>query len=108
MADVLQQTITPPVRRGEAASVVISGTFATTPAAWTTELRMKLYPQDEWLVFNDISVSVTGSYDAAWTVALSSSDSESLTAGTNTFEFWRTDSGYEECISAGTWLVLEG
>jgi hypothetical protein len=104
---VLAQSITPAVRRGEAQTLQITGTFSTTPAAWTVELYMRLLPTDDWLIFDTgITVSVTGAYVAVWTVPMSADDTLSLSPSLNDYEFWRVDVGYETVLSSGTQLVL--
>jgi len=104
---VLAQSIEMPIRRGEAATLTFTGTFASTPAAWEVELWIRLHPAADWTVIDDIDApTVTGSYTAVWSVPLTADDTAGLDAGLNEFQLRRVDAGDETALSAGTLLVL--
>jgi len=110
--DLLSQYITPPLRRGEDATLVITGTFSADPSAWATRLSVKLAPADTPVTVTGPAPVVTGPvggvYTAAWSCVVPAATSTALSAGLNSWEHARTDAGSHEVLAAGTVLVLDG
>jgi hypothetical protein len=107
-ANPLQLTITPPLFIGEAKSLTVTAILATDPTSYTLEFWMRLTPQSEWeVVDSGITVSVSGSYTCAFTIPVTTTFTDELDYGMNTWQIVRTDSG-PWVLASGTILVLSG
>ena len=112
MAD-LSQSITPPIYMGEDASLVLSGSGATTPAGWTYRFSMATNAAGapvSLAVTPTITVgAVTGSgpYTATITAALTAATTAALGEGLYYWELWRIDSGSRKPLAKGTWAVVD-
>lgn len=107
--NVLSQSIEPPLRKGEAGTLSITGSFSVDPTSWATAFWLRLHPTSGWTVISaGVTVAVTGSgpFNTTWTVPITADVSSALDAGLNEFQHRRTDDGNETCLAAGTLLIL--
>lgn len=95
-----------PFYRGEDVAIVFTMTPLTDISGWTIVFTLKAQPATPTSLLS-ISASLTTAGSGIFTVAISSTQTTSLSAGTYAYDVWRTDSGSAAELSIGA-LAMKG